>query len=131
MRDEFVSVGDYVLHHKFGYPFQQGANTKKLVVPPSADVKRNRALWLPNDFPYALERDIEHYLIWSLRPFEESGEPPSEGTAAAALPVNVAIEAIISRHINTFTTDYVYFINPPVLRSVPNVSHVHVMAHPR
>lgn len=116
MREEFASVGDYVLHHKFKYPFDIQANLhqgKKFVIPPPADVENDRYVWVLNDFPYALGDEIDHYLLWSLRPFPEP-----------------KIESIIRDHVDSRAIDCVYFTNPPVLRSVPNVSHVHIMTHP-
>jgi hypothetical protein len=58
--------------------------------------------------------DIQANLLWSLRPFPEP-----------------KIESIIRDHVDSRAIDCVYFTNPPVLRSVPNVSHVHIMTHPR
>ncbi|KAF9550868.1 hypothetical protein EC957_011415 [Mortierella hygrophila] len=61
-----------------------------------------------NEFPYSVKPGIEHWLIWSRQPLTD--------------------EVWIRRYLQERLPgrDYLYFINPPELRSVPTISHVQV-----
>jgi hypothetical protein len=129
MRSEFVTVGDFILHHRFGFPyFTRPEDGKKYVVVPSSSGRRTyddggdetvptssegseRVVWAKNDFPYALEADIGHFLLWSLQPL-----PPQQ------------LEQLIRQRVAP-DEEFVYFVNPPALQSVQNVFHAHVLVH--
>ncbi|KAF9107056.1 hypothetical protein BGX29_007562 [Mortierella sp. GBA35] len=61
-----------------------------------------------NEFPYSVKPGIEHWLIWSRQPLTD--------------------EVWIRRYLEERLPgrDYLFFINPPELRSVPTISHVQV-----
>jgi len=61
-----------------------------------------------NEFPYSVKKGIEHWLIWSRTPLTD--------------------EVWIRRYLEERLPgrDYLYFINPPELRSVPSIFHVQV-----
>ncbi|ORZ09773.1 hypothetical protein BCR41DRAFT_358454 [Lobosporangium transversale] len=61
-----------------------------------------------NEFPYSVESGIEHWLIWSKNPL------PDEDWIRRYLE-----ERLPGR-------EYLFFINPPELRSVPSIHHVQV-----
>ena len=61
----------------------------------------NRRLLLPNEFPYYLEPNLRHYVLWS-----EQRDLTQEG-----------IEEVIAKELPN--VDYVYWINPPALQSIP------------
>ncbi|ELR13372.1 uncharacterized protein ACA1_241600 [Acanthamoeba castellanii str. Neff] len=126
MRSEFGTVGDFILHHRFGFPYlTRPEDGKKYVVVPSSSGRRTddhgggegvprttsggskRVVWAKNDFPYALEADISHFLLWSLQPL-----PPQQ------------LEQLIQQHVAP-DEEFVYFVNPPALQSVQNVFHAH------
>lgn len=130
MRSEFGTVGDFILHHRFGFPYlTRPEDGKKYVVVPSSSGRRTddhgggegvprttsggskRVVWAKNDFPYALEADISHFLLWSLQPL-----PPQQ------------LEQLIQQHVVP-DEEFVYFVNPPALQSVQNVFHAHVLVH--
>ncbi|KAF8934096.1 hypothetical protein BGZ47_010514 [Haplosporangium gracile] len=61
-----------------------------------------------NEFPYSVKPGIEHWLIWSRQPLTD--------------------EVWIRRYLEERLPgrDYLFFINPPELRTVPTISHVQV-----
>ncbi|KAF9899562.1 hypothetical protein EC991_008615 [Linnemannia zychae] len=61
-----------------------------------------------NEFPYSVKPGIEHWLIWSRQPLTD--------------------EVWIRRYLEERLPgrDFLFFINPPELRSVPTISHVQV-----
>ncbi|KAG0373328.1 hypothetical protein BGX24_011845 [Mortierella sp. AD032] len=61
-----------------------------------------------NEFPYSVKPGIEHWLIWSRQSLTD--------------------EVWIRRYLEERLPgrDYLFFINPPELRSVPTISHVQV-----
>ncbi|KAG0050067.1 hypothetical protein BGZ83_005152 [Gryganskiella cystojenkinii] len=61
-----------------------------------------------NEFPYSVKKGIEHWLIWSRH----------------ALTDEVWIRRFLEERLPG--RDYLYFINPPELRSVPSIFHVQV-----
>ena len=64
-----------------------------------------------NDFPYYLDEDIEHHLLWSL-------EEPSQQE----------VDEILEKHLTPEEFDKVWFENPPSLKTVPNAWHAHVFS---
>ncbi|KAF9319476.1 hypothetical protein BG003_009001 [Podila horticola] len=61
-----------------------------------------------NEFPYSVKKGIEHWLIWSRSPLTD--------------------EVWIRRYLEERLPgrDYLFFVNPPELRSVPSIFHVQV-----
>lgn len=71
-----------------------------------ADFKASgRVVWRENDFPYSFEAGIEHHNIWSSAPLPEA-----------------EVEAVIAERRPEGEWDALWFVNPPVLMSVPLVS---------
>ncbi|PVV01217.1 hypothetical protein BB560_004375 [Smittium megazygosporum] len=66
-----------------------------------------------NDFPYALENDITHYIVWSAVPLD-SGSTPSDQVVR------------FIRDTIGFHAEFLWLVNPPHLRSVPSVYHGHL-----
>ncbi|KAJ3411387.1 hypothetical protein HDV05_002312 [Chytridiales sp. JEL 0842] len=70
---------------------------------------------VPNDFPYstAPEEKIQHLLLWS-RSKEEL--PPEE------------VRDVLEREMPGY--EFVYWINPPGRKTIPEINHYHVFAKP-
>ncbi|KAJ1929994.1 hypothetical protein IWQ60_000723 [Tieghemiomyces parasiticus] len=68
---------------------------------------------LPNDFPYAIEPTVSHYVLWYKNPLQRSPE------------VDQYLERAFPDH------DLLFFINPPHLQSVRTISHGHLFVRPR
>lgn len=69
-------------------------------------MKNHSIAWMKNDFPYDV-RGATHYLLWSLEPL------PDE-----------KIREIAARHAHG--RDFVTFVNPDHLKTVPDLWHAHV-----
>jgi len=61
------------------------------------------------DFPYSLEEGIEHHVLWSSAPLSTA-----------------EMEAEVSRHRDGY--EYLIFVNPDVLKSIPTIWHAHVLS---
>ncbi|KAI7818962.1 hypothetical protein BC939DRAFT_390234, partial [Gamsiella multidivaricata] len=61
-----------------------------------------------NEFPYSVKPGIEHWLIWSRQPLTDEAW----------------IRAFLQERLPG--RDFLFFTNPPELRSVPSISHVQV-----
>ncbi|OMJ27905.1 hypothetical protein AYI69_g2637 [Smittium culicis] len=66
-----------------------------------------------NDFPYALEPNIDHLLLWSTNKLQAGHVPPPH------------VKSFISKHLGPETT-YLWLVNPPHLQSIPGVYHGHL-----
>ncbi|ORX52665.1 hypothetical protein DM01DRAFT_1408004 [Hesseltinella vesiculosa] len=69
---------------------------------------------LPNDFPYSVERGIDHQLLWSRTPLSPS-----------------FVESYLQSHYDPSIWEWVYFVNPPEVQSVKKLPHVHIFLRHR
>ena len=113
LKEEWVSVGDALLHRLFCWPSARCPERGKLMASaPSA--LQPQLLWAVNDFPYALSEGIQHHCVWS-----SAGEvAPQE------------LQAFVLQHRPSHTWQSIVFCNPVHLQSVRNVWHAHVMSRP-
>ncbi|KAJ2078509.1 hypothetical protein H4R24_004428 [Coemansia sp. RSA 988] len=70
-------------------------------------------LFLRNDFPYYLENDVEHWVLWCKKPLNTGVIAPE-----------AAIEAIMRNFGEDI--EWRYIVNPVHRQSVPQLSHAHV-----
>ncbi|KAJ2775624.1 hypothetical protein IWQ57_000306 [Coemansia nantahalensis] len=76
-------------------------------------------LLLPNDYPYALEADTTHLILWSkywLAP----------GTALDPTLCDMIV-AQLDGLFGAGTYEWLWFVNPAHLQSIPEVSHGHLL----
>ncbi|KAJ1914582.1 hypothetical protein H4219_004719 [Mycoemilia scoparia] len=69
--------------------------------------------FLPNDFPYAFEDGVEHWVMWSRKRLEPGFNPPPI--------VENAVKTRFGSNI-----EWRYFVNPPSLQSVKELYHAHI-----
>ncbi|KAL7565312.1 hypothetical protein ACA910_014598 [Epithemia clementina (nom. ined.)] len=82
---------------------------------------------LPNDFPYFVEDGIEHWVLWKLKRGGGSGESGFLSCCSAE-DIEFAKRTIASQKKPTFIVqDFIHWINPPHLKSVPEIDHVHIL----
>ncbi|KAJ2160434.1 hypothetical protein GGF46_002260 [Coemansia sp. RSA 552] len=76
-------------------------------------------LLIPNDYPYALPEDTLHYIVWSKTDLSPGTvpDPPVEGIFTEAL----------DNQIGKGKYEWVWFVNPPHLQSIPDVVHGHLI----
>ncbi|OLY77685.1 hypothetical protein AYI68_g8281 [Smittium mucronatum] len=66
-----------------------------------------------NDFPYALEPNIDHLILWSVYKLDAGSVPPPN------------VVHFIATHLGP-SVEYLWLVNPPHLQSVPGVYHGHL-----
>jgi len=119
-RDRYVTVGDYIQHREFGTPVERETDESsaqfgklKVVRELNGDIGTSNGLMITfrkNDFPYALEDEIEHNLIWSTERLTDE-----------------QILQVIERERPHALFDLIYFVNTENLQSIKNIFHVHVL----
>lgn len=110
LKQEWESVYDHILHSKFSLEKRTNSAGKFFAYPPVSEIKETRKCVVPNDFPYYLDDDIEHWVLWKL-----GGDCTEED-------INLAREEIREK---TGVTEFLHWINPPHLKSLPEIDHVH------
>ncbi|GIM01358.1 hypothetical protein Vretimale_6192, partial [Volvox reticuliferus] len=112
LKQEWATVSDYMRAKLFNAPTKENAEGK-LEVDIDADTTSSTCyvLVMKNEFPYtfATEDNILHINIWS---------------SSEALSDNV-VEQLIADRLPC--DEYVWFVNPPQLRSVRALWHCHIM----
>ncbi|KAJ3327741.1 hypothetical protein HDU76_011221 [Blyttiomyces sp. JEL0837] len=147
---EFVSIPDYIKIEVLGFPFEMapdgdgkgnGNGKGKLRAVgdfstpglkdrnqtfhvlhlgketryPHIDEDEDQGVLRPNDFPYATDasQQIQHMVLWSIGEHELD---PAE------------VEAILRSKIPGH--EFIYFINPPHRKTIPEINHYHVFSRP-
>ncbi|KAJ2129226.1 hypothetical protein IW136_005897 [Coemansia sp. RSA 678] len=71
-----------------------------------------------NDYPYAVPNDAQHYIVWSKTELSPGCVPDPD------------VEAFIVERLGAQTDgayEWVWFVNPPYLQSIPEVVHGHLI----
>ncbi|KAJ1797267.1 hypothetical protein LPJ59_003250 [Coemansia sp. RSA 2399] len=76
-------------------------------------------LMIPNDYPYALPENTLHYILWS-KPALASGTVPDA-------EVKALFESNLDSSVGAGKYEWVWFVNPPHLQSIPEVVHGHLI----
>jgi hypothetical protein len=132
VKTEWVSVNDHILHTKFQFEKRvEGSNRKveeeledgKLpngcqwrAYPPLSEVKRTERRLLLNEFPYFVQDGIEHWCLWKLC------ENVTENDISFAKS-----ELNKMSHERGNVIDTLCWVNPPHLKSVPDIDHAHIL----
>ncbi|KAL3942032.1 MAG: hypothetical protein SGARI_000401 [Bacillariaceae sp.] len=116
---EYVTIYDHILHSVFQFERKRDAASGKWkAVPPPTDdnrLKSNYTTLVKNDYPYFIESDIEHWVLWKLQ-----SEISEEDVIAA-------IEELKARN-GGGNLDVIWWENPPSLKSLPDINHIHILA---
>ena len=156
IKDEWESIYDYLLVTKFGFDWTWGEGAPVVDTddsPGTAEttrlVRRKRSRpthreyfdnlqfddgtqlrFCPNDFPYYFESGIEHHVLWKL-----GGDVTDEEVASAKAELldlnSVGRELSAERleQISNGTDVFLSWVNPPSLKSLPGIDHVHILLH--
>jgi len=111
VKEKWLAVKDYLLCRFFGFESTVDPITNLLVSVP--DTQKVSISFVPNDFPYNVELDIEHWILWGL----EKMDPEEVKLYLDSKMVDVDGKVV----------PYVSFVNPPETQSVRNLFHVHVL----
>jgi len=122
MKQQYVSTMDYILVSKFNFSAIQvpekndndTSKTYKFRAHPPTDNSSSKIILIPNDFPYYVEENIVHYVLWKAKtPITEQ----EINDARKILETNTGINAI----------EILHWVNPLNLKSVPEIDHVHFL----
>jgi len=109
-RAQWNTSRDFILNRFFGSEYETDPLTSRFAIVPNTH--KYRVYFVPNDFPYHVEDGIEHWILWSLD--EMSSEEAKRFLDAKLIgPEGQFLE-------------YVYFVNPPAIQSIPDVFHFQV-----
>ena len=113
---EWDSVGDYILVEKLGIPLEiessETKSRKKKAARPFPTNMKNVVKCIPNDFPYYFDDDVKHFILWKVD--SEVNE-------------NDISNSIADLKKEFYSIDSAFYINPPHLKSIPEVSHAHIV----
>ena len=126
MLKEWKSVIDQILCTKFNTIFEKRYDktiNKYYSYPLLSDFKKSNsknnfntiAITL-NEFPYNMENNIEHYIVWKL-----GNENITEDD------ISNAKEEISLNNQNYYHIDFIHWTNPPHLKSIPDIDHIHIL----
>lgn len=113
IKSKWKSVLDYILCKKFDCESGLDEDSGKLkAIRPRIVVEKTS--FSINDFPYHFEPCVHHYIYWKL------GSKPLNSEEVQS----VAAEFMKER--KEFT-EFVIYINPPHLMSIPELDHAHIL----
>jgi len=102
------------------------------VYPTLAEVKSPLKVLLPNDFPYYIEDGIEHWCLWKLKgrvtnddiqmAKDDLKQMMVEANSSAQFTTNMSS----LENVDAFV-DMLHWINPPHLKSIPDIDHAHIL----
>ncbi|KAJ2751295.1 hypothetical protein GGH94_006120 [Coemansia aciculifera] len=104
LRKEYGSVAAYVLQTKLA-SFIADSSREYLII--------------PNDFPYALEPDMSHFIVWSKLKLTGGIVPDPF--------IKQMIGAYLDELIGEGEYEWTWFVNPPHLQSIPDAAHGHLI----
>jgi hypothetical protein len=111
MKLQYVSSLDFLLISKFGIAAEKHEGKWK-ASQSLACMKDPLTRLVPNDFPYFVEDNIHHFILWKTK------EPVSDDE----------IETVKNELRKDYgAVDILNWVNPPALQSIPEVDHVHFL----
>jgi hypothetical protein len=118
IKPHYRSVTDYLYITIFGFDSviidtkdEQGGTGKRAAIVPDNFTKAEVLVWRENDFGYYFENGVSHHVLWSSRPLSEER----------------LAEEVRTRMIDQ-GYEVVWFVNPPMLMSVPGLWHAHIIS---
>uniref|UniRef100_A0A7S2JUC7 Uncharacterized protein n=1 Tax=Leptocylindrus danicus TaxID=163516 RepID=A0A7S2JUC7_9STRA len=121
LREEWRSICDYMLVRVFEFEAVRCCKSGKLAARPALDemncaMKPMKKL-ARNDFPYNFDEGIEHWCLWKTG----SGIDIEEIFDARRKIAKESEEN--GKHVE----DFMHWTNPPNLKSLPEIEHVHIL----
>ena len=116
MKEQYRSSLDYILISKFGFDAVVVVEdeTKWMMAEPCLEnVDTSKIILAENDFPYYVEDNIVHYVLWKIK------EPITQQEILDAR------EELQTEKIKALKI--LQWVNPPNLKSFPEIDHVHFL----
>lgn len=111
LKRQYKSGTDYILITKFKFSKIQKDGLWE-AQPQLRDFKEVRKILIPNDFPYYMVDGVVHYVLW------KTNQEISEKDILDA-------KEELKGRINA--TDFLHWMNPHHLKSLPEIDHVHIL----
>ena len=134
IKRQWKSVYDHILHTKFGFEKREvetrtiqnnngdGLHEDTVVLwesyPPLSEIQEIQKVLVLNDFPYYNGPGIFHYVLWKI-----GGEDVSDQD------IEEAREELCSKLGDV--QDILHWKNPPHLKSLPDIDHIHILCQRR
>lgn len=114
-KSNWLTIADFLLATKFEYEVLEDITSKKKSVNRTNIISQERLKLAPNDFPYYFEDGIHHFILWKL---------------GGIITEHEAVDAAMKlRTHNSKYIDHIIYINPPHLKSIPEIEHAHVLVY--
>lgn len=114
VKREFASISDFVLANRIKMRTEIDASNK-IYVPRPFDLNYSgKTFLLLNDFPYNFSEDVFHFCLWKIN----DKVSPSD--------IDKAIDKLKSMQRGS-SFEFLSFINPPHLKSIPDIDHAHII----
>lgn len=134
IRSEWESLDEYLRAIAFQYDMIETEVGKKKTrggIPVGANRRivegvRVAVSFRKNDFPYDIAEEIEHWLLWIA--VDDENFPAN--TSSWDLLTENAVSTLLGEYVPG-ASEYVWCVNPPELRSVACLPHVHIFSRPR
>lgn len=117
VRPHYKSVMDFILITKLDVPIQTDAVSGKKCAAPLAQVIKDgevRKRLVRNDFPYFFATEVEHWILWKLG----GGDISPQEIILAKEELREKLGDVV---------DTLHWVNPPALKSIPEIDHVHIL----
>lgn len=114
VRAQYKSVMDFILCTKLDVPTQVDSSTGKKCAAPLETITDVRKRLVRNDFPYYFATNVEHWILWKLG-----------GDNISSDEIDQAKEKLRQELGNV--EDFLHWVNPPALKSIPEIDHVHIL----
>jgi len=111
MNQNWKTKKDYILHAIFNFPFIREKSGKQLTAIPTT-VKLPITKIMLNNMPYNFESQMSHYCLWKI------------GGKITPTDIHQTIQHLEQKHK---IDSYVTWENPPELKSIKDVEHIHVV----
>ena len=118
----YESLKDYIFRVKFGCELVSLPNHSKLVTesPFLAKYSSRFPQLLVNDFPYFFDASVRHLVLWHIQPMEPE---------SIHLYLQNTLPSLLHREDPILLKDYLFWVNPESLKSIPDIWHAHVLLH--
>ena len=116
VRTRYKTVLDFILCTKLDVTPRVDPRTGQTCAAPLTTVTGVRKRLLRNDFPYYFDTRVEHWILWKLGGGDEGITLDEIDQAKADL-----------RQQLVNVEDVLHWVNPPALKSIPDIDHVHIL----
>lgn len=117
LKTQYKSIYDYILHSKFDFQKRLVTNESGVSLweayPPVSEVKEVSKILVLNDFPYYNAPGIYHYILWKI-----GGDVTEQEIEEAKHDLRETLGDVV---------DLLHWKNPPHLKSLPDIDHVHIL----